>query len=191
MVSALFVVMLISAEPTIFSLAGTGEQGFSGDGGAATAAKLDQPFDVAYDRDGHLYFSDTFNHRIRKVDAKTGTISTVAGSGAKGFGGDGGPATDAKLDEPYGIVFDKANNLYIVDRLNRRIRKVESSTGVMSTVAGDGSKLTSGDGGPATKAGIVEPNGIALDGQTLYIADVAGHRVRGQPNDRYHYYFRR
>src|SRR5215213_7249338 len=92
--------------PTITAVAGTGEQGFAGDGGPAGKAKLDQPFDVALDRAGNLYFSDTFNHRIRRVDAKTGAISTVAGNGKKGFAGDGGKATDASLNEPYGVAFD-------------------------------------------------------------------------------------
>src|SRR5579885_1012820 len=83
------------APGTITTVAGTGEKGFAGDGGPATRAKLDQPFDVALDRGGNLYFSDTFNHRVRRVDARTRTITTVAGSGRKGFAGDGGKATDA------------------------------------------------------------------------------------------------
>ena len=165
---------------TISAFAGTGEKGFDGDGGPATAAKLDQPFDVAFDRAGHLYFSDTFNHRIRKVDAKTGIISTVAGSGKKGFGGDGAKATDAMLNEPYGIEFDADNNLFIVDRLNYCIRKVDAKSGNISTVAGTGGKAGyGGDGGPATRAGFKEPNGLCLDGAgKLYVADVADQRVR-------------
>src|SRR5205814_1857463 len=101
--------LALGADPapgTITAVAGTGEKGFAGDGGPATKAKLDQPFDVALDKSGNLYFSDTFNHRIRRVDAKTGTITTVAGSGAKGFAGDGGKATDASLNEPYGVELD-------------------------------------------------------------------------------------
>ena len=149
---------------TISAFAGTGEKGFDGDGGPATAAKLDQPFDVAFDRAGHLYFSDTFNHRIRKVDAKTGTISTAAGSGKKGFGGDGAKATDAMLNEPYGIEFDADNNLFIVDRLNYCIRKVDAKSGNILTIAGTGGKAGyGGDGGPATRAGFKEPNGLCLD----------------------------
>ena len=163
----------------IETIVGTGEAGFAGDGGPAARAKLNQPFDVVYDRAGNLYISDTVNQRIRRVDAETGVITTVAGSGAKGFSGDGGPATEAKLDEPYGMAIDGLGNIYFADRLNRRVRRVDGATGVITTVAGNGDKTTSGDGGPATQAGIVEPNDVALDGRgRLFIADVSGHRVR-------------
>jgi DNA-binding beta-propeller fold protein YncE len=164
----------------ILTIAGTGKPGASGDGGPADKAELNQPFDVAYDASGNLFLSDTFNHRVRRIDAKSGLITTVAGNGRKGFSGDGGPATKAQLDEPYGIVLDSQGNLFIADRLNRRIRRVDGKTGVITTLVGDGSKTTGGDGGPAERATLVEPNGVALDrgGKHLYIADVAGHRVR-------------
>jgi hypothetical protein len=170
--------VLVALEPTISSPVGTGEKGYAGDGGPAEKARLNQPFDVALDRAGNLYLSDTFNHRIRKVEA--GTITTVAGNGRKGFGGDGGRATDAMLNEPYGIELDSGGNLFIVDRLNYCIRRVDASTGAISTIAGTGGESGyGGDGGPATKALLVEPNGIALDGKgKLFIADVAGHRIR-------------
>lgn len=178
----LALVFLLATDPTITAVAGTGEQGFAGDGGPAVKAKLDQPFHVAFDSQGNLHFSDTFNHRIRKVDAKSGVITTVAGSGKKGHGGDGGPATDAMLNEPYGICFDKRDNLYIVDRLNYCIRKVETKTGTITTIAGTPGKSGFGDGGgggQATKALFREPNGICFDGSNLlYIADVADQRVR-------------
>jgi streptogramin lyase len=176
-----FVGLVSAADPpTITAVAGTGEKGYGGDGGLATKAKLDQPFDVAFGPDGNLYFSDTFNHRIRRVDPKTGVITTVAGSGKKGFGGDGGKATEALLNEPYGLELDAGGNLYIVDRLNRCIRKVDAKSGTIATIAGTGGKIGfDGDGGPANKAVLREPNGICLDGQAkLYIADVADHRVR-------------
>ncbi|RUL87649.1 NHL domain-containing protein [Tautonia sociabilis] len=168
-----------SQAPIIESLVGTGQAGDSGDGGPAAEAQLDQPFDVAFDADGNLYLSDTFNHRVRRVDARTGIITTVAGNGRKGFSGDGGPATEASLDEPYGICLDREGNLYLVDRLNRRVRKVDAE-GIITTVAGTGTNASSGDGGPASVAALVEPNGVALDPEetTLYIADVSGHRVR-------------
>jgi streptogramin lyase len=172
--------LVLAADPTITSPVGTGEKGFAGDGGPANKAKLDQPFDVAFDKAGNLYFSDTFNHRIRRVDAKTGVITTVAGNGKKGFGGDGGKATDAMLNEPYGIELDAEGNLYIVDRLNYCVRKVDAKTAFITTVAGTGGKSGfGGDGGAADKALLVEPNGLCLDAKgNLYIADVAGHRVR-------------
>src|SRR3954447_23151239 len=97
-------VLLLSATPTIRTAVGTGQAGDSGDGGPATEAELNQPFDVAFDGAGNLYLSDTANHRIRRVDARSGVITTLAGDGSKGFSGDGGPAVRAKLDEPYGVV---------------------------------------------------------------------------------------
>jgi streptogramin lyase len=183
MLALALVTLVTGADPTpgtIAAYAGTGEKGFAGDGGPATKAQLNQPFDVAFDRAGNLYVSDTFNHRIRKVDAKTGTITTVAGNGTKGFSGDGGKATDASLNEPYGIELDADGHLFIVDRLNYCIRRVDAKTRVITTVAGTGSKSGyGGDGGPATAALFREPNGLCLDGKgKLYIADVADQRVR-------------
>lgn len=159
---------------------GTGEKGFACDGGPAAKALLNGPFDVCFDAAGNLYFSDTFNNRIRRVDAASGTITTVAGNGKKGYAGDGGPAVEAALDEPYGVVIDRAGNLYIADRLNRRVRRIDGATGVITTLAGTGNAAYSGDGGPADKAGLAEPNGLAFspDEKLLYITDVADNRVR-------------
>lgn len=171
-----------AAEPagSISSVAGNGHVGYAGDNGPARQATLNNPFDIAFDRQGNMFFSDALNHCIRKVDATTGTIATVAGIGKKGFSGDDGPADRAQMDEPYGIALDAAGNLYFADRLNRRVRKVDAKSGVISTLAGVGSKGFSGDDGPGAKAGLVEPNSVALDlsGKRLYIADVADHRVR-------------
>ncbi|HVC50751.1 MAG TPA: hypothetical protein VND87_01890 [Stellaceae bacterium] len=164
----------------ITTAVGTGEKGFGGDGGPAAEALLNGPFDVAFDRAGNFYFSDTFNHRVRRVDARSGSISSVAGNGEKGFGGDGGQAIAAALNEPYGIAIDAAGNLYIADRLNRRVRRIDAASGIISTAAGTGDAAYSGDGGPAARAGLAEPNGLAFDpGQRrLFITDVADHRVR-------------
>ncbi len=164
----------------ITSAVGTGEKGFAGDGGPAAKALLNGPFDVVFDGAGNLFFSDTFNNRIRRVDAASGVITTVAGNGDKGFTGDGGPAMAASLNEPYGVVIDRAGNLYIADRLNRRVRRIDAASGIITTVAGTGEAAYGGDGGPATKAGMAEPNGLAFGAgeQLLYITDVADNRVR-------------
>jgi DNA-binding beta-propeller fold protein YncE len=164
----------------ISTAVGTGEQGFAGDGGPADRAVLNGPFDVGFDPGGNLYFSDTFNHRIRRVDARTGIITTCAGSGERGYGGDGGSALRARLNEPYGIAVDRMANVYIADRHNHCVRRVDSASGVITTVAGNGAAGFSGDGGPASRGGMVEPNGLALDPaqHLLFVADVADHRVR-------------
>src|SRR5437764_1378311 len=159
------------AEYAITTTVGTGDKGFAGDGGPAQAALLNGPFDVAFDRTGNLYFSDTFNHRIRRVDARSGVITTIAGNGEAGFGGDGGPAARASLNEPYGIAIDTPGNIFVADRLNRRVRRVDAANGTITTLAGTGEAAYSGDRGPAAQAGIAEPNGLALDpeGRHLYI----------------------
>ncbi len=168
-----------NSEWTITTVAGTGAQGYAGDGGPARQALLNNPFDIAFTTNGDLIFSDTFNHCIRRIDAHTGFIKTIAGNGQRGFAGDGGPATEALLNEPYGVVTDTAGQIFFADRLNRRVRMVDGR-GRISTLAGDGSGQYSGDGGPAAAAGLVEPNGLALDTDhaRLFIADVADHRVR-------------
>ena len=164
----------------ITTAVGTGERGFAGDGGSAEQALLNGPFDVGFDAHGNLYFSDTFNHRIRRVDARSGIIITCAGSGEAGYAGDGDLAIHARLNEPYGISIDKAASIYIADRHNHCVRKVDSMSGVITTFAGNGAAGFGGDGGPASRAGMVEPNGLALDSarRRLFLADVADHRVR-------------
>ena len=167
----------VDSTGTISTVAGTGVAGFSGDGDAASAAQLDDPWGVALDGAGNLYIADTDNLRIRKVDS-TGTISTVAGTGARGSSGDGGPATAAQLRSPSKVALDGAGNLYIADTNNQRIRKVDS-TGTISTVAGTGAAGFSGDGGPATTAQLSFPWDMAVDGAgNLYIADTNNQRIR-------------
>ena len=171
----------------ISTVAGTGEffGGFGGDGGPAIQADLDSPSGVAVDGAGNLFIADMGNHRIRKVDA-AGTITTIAGSGETGFfgggfsgdGGDGGPAIQADLDSPSGVAVDGAGNVFIADRDNHRIRKVDAA-GVISTVAGTGVFGFGGDGGPADLAQLRRPYDVALDGTgNLYIADSSNHRIR-------------
>ena len=167
----------VDAAGAISTVAGDGTPGFRGDGGPATAAQLAVPTGVAPDGAGNLYIADWLNHRIRKVDA-AGVISTVAGDGTLGPGGDGGPATAALLSCPYGVALDGDGNLYIADRNNNRIRKVDAA-GAISTVAGDGTLGSGGDGGPATAAQLSRPYGVALDGAgNLYIADTDNNRIR-------------
>jgi DNA-binding beta-propeller fold protein YncE len=164
----------------ISTVAGTGAQGYAGDGGAAMQALLNNPFDLAFDPGGALCFADTYNHCIRRIDARSGVITTIAGTGEQGFAGDGGPARRAQMNQPYGIVIDRAGNIYVADRLNRRVRRIDGASGIITTLAGDGASRYSGDGGPTHRAGLAEPNGLALDREQrrLFVADVADHRVR-------------
>jgi len=163
----------------ITTVAGNGTQGYSGDGDAATSAQLAWPYGVAIDAAGNLYIADYFNYRIRKVDAATGVITTVAGNGTKGYSGDGDAATSAQLAWPTGVAVDVAGNLFIADKNNQRIRKVDAATGVITTVAGNGTYGYSGDGGPATSAQLNFPYGMAVDAAgDLYIADRQNNRIR-------------
>jgi uncharacterized protein (TIGR03437 family) len=160
----------ISVDGLITTVAGNGSAGFSGDGGLATAASLNGPFGLAVDASGNLFITDTGNNRIRKV-SNNGIISTVAGTGAKSFGGDGGQAASAFLNNPTGVAIDTSGNLYIADAQNNRIRRV-SPSGIITTIAGNGTAAFSGDGGPAVAASLDFPRGIALDASgNLLISD--------------------
>jgi sugar lactone lactonase YvrE len=167
------------ATGTITTVAGNGTLGFNGDGGPATAAELYNPQGVAVDGQGNLFVADTYNQRIRRVDHGTGVITTVAGNGTAGFGGDNGPATAAQFNLPAGLSLDGQGNLFIADFFNSRIRRVDHSTGVITTVAGNGTYGFSGDNGQATAAEIYLPAGVAVDGQgNLFIADYGNQRIR-------------
>jgi uncharacterized protein YjdB len=161
----------------INTFAGTGTSGYTGNGGAATAAKMNVPFSLQVDGSGNVFIADAGNCVIRKVNA-SGIISTVAGNGSCGFSGDGGPATSAQLHAAQGIAIDGAGNLYIADRNNNRIRKVNTS-GIITTVAGNGTRGYSGDGGAATAAELNYPSGVAVDAiGNLYVADADNHAIR-------------
>ncbi len=163
----------------ITTVAGNGNARFSGDGGSATVASLADPIGVAIDSDGNLFIVDGSNHRVRKVDAATGAITTVAGNGTDAFSGDGGPATDASLQDPSGVAVDNAGNLFIADLTNQRVRRVDATTGIITTVAGNGTRGFSGDGGPATSASLRDPSGVAVDGVgNIFIADPVNQRIR-------------
>jgi len=122
----------------ITTVAGDGQEGSTGDGGLATKARVNYPSDLAVDAAGNVYFVEGAKDRIRKIDMKTGIISTVAGSGERGFGGDGGPAIRARLHNPSGLAIDKAGNLFISEYVNNRVRRGDAKTGVITTVAGNG-----------------------------------------------------
>ena len=164
----------------ISTVAGTGKYGYSGDGEAATSAELGLPYGVAVDTAGNIYIADTGNNRIRKVTASTGKISTLAGDGTAGYSGDGGAATSAELNGPSGVALDAAGNIYIADEQNERIRKLTVSTGIISTVAGDGTAGYSDDGGSATSAELASPIGVAVDkAGNIYISTIGYNwRVR-------------
>jgi RHS repeat-associated protein len=167
---------------TLVTVAGTATPGFSGDGGPAGQAQLYQPYGVAAAPDGSLYVADTFNSRIRRIDPG-GIITSIAGDGTFGHGGDGGPATAAKLTSPTGIAVGPDGSLYIADAENNRVRRVDP-VGIITTVAGDGVFGYGGDGGPATQAQLRQPWGVAVapDG-SLYIADYQNVRVRKVATD--------
>ncbi len=177
---ALLVSSASAASPWIIStFAGTGVLGSGGDGGPATAAQINDPYGVIRGPDGAIWFCEHNGHRIRRV-APDGTITTVAGTGTRGYTGDGGPATAATLDLPHEIRFDRAGNLLIADTGNNAVRRVDARTGVITTLAGGREKRGyTGDGGPAAAATLRGPHSIQLapDG-TLYICDVGNHVIR-------------
>ena len=167
------------ANGQITTFAGTGTPGYSGDGGPASAAQLNYPMSVCADASGNVYIPDRFNHRIRKVDAVTGIISTIAGTGTPGYSGDGGPAGTAQLHYPAGISIDLAGNLYVADLSNYRIRKIDAVTGIITTIAGTGVATYSGDGGPATAAALRLPLDMHVDASgNVFIVDHLDHRIR-------------
>ena len=163
----------------ITTIAGTGTEGYSGDGGQATSAQLNTPMAIALDAAGNVYIADSQNSRIRKITVSTGVITTIAGTGTAGYSGDGGPSTSAQINYPLGVTFDSAGNLYIADTQNNVVREVAASTGIITTVAGNSFSGYSGDGGPATSAQLWGPESIAFDSSgNLYIADSYNQVIR-------------
>ena len=159
--------------------AGLGTGGFSGDGGQATAAELNAPMGINTDAFGNLYIADADNARIRKVNSSTGIINTIAGNGAAGFNGDGGPATAAELAYPSKVRLDLSGNIYFADLTNSRIRKISAGTNIISTVAGNIYSRYSGDGGQATAACVFWPDGMSVDAEgNIYIADTGNDLIR-------------
>ncbi len=161
----------------ITTVAGDGTWGYSSDGGPAVQARLYHPYGVAVDVSGNIYISDLFNHCIRKVDT-SGIITTVAGDGTQGYSGDSGPAAQAQLDRPSNVAVDVSGNIYIADTYNNRVRKVDTS-GIITTVAGDGTWGYSSNGGAAVQAQLDCPSNVAVDvSGNIYIADTDNNRIR-------------
>ncbi len=171
------IISRIDTKGMMTKYAGTGSSGFSGEGGPALEAELNVPAGLAFDSEGNLYVADRENHRVRRIDSE-GIITTIAGNGTPGFSGDGGPATEARLNLPSGIAVDDEDNIYIADRSNNRIRVVHPD-GTIHTFAGTGVDGYRGDAGPADQAQLSKPFGLALDDQgNLYIADRGNNRIR-------------
>jgi streptogramin lyase len=172
------VIRRVTRDGVISTAAGSGQSGYSGDGGPALEARLNEPYEIRFDKAGNMFFVEMKNHLVRRVDAKTRTISTVTGTGKAGFSGDGGAATNAQLNQPHSIQFDRNGNLYICDIGNQRIRKVEARTGMMSTFAGNGSKASTPSGAPIAGTPLHGPRAIDFDADgNLWLALREGNAV--------------
>lgn len=160
-------------------VAGTGGvRGYDGDGGPATEAKMTHPFGICFDASDNMYIADTENHCYRRVDSKTGIITTIAGNGEQGAAGDGGPAKDTQFTFFGALVYDREGNLLLTS-LDGRIRKIDARTQIITTIAGKGERGFSGDSGPALEAQMDLPYGMALDnGGNIYFCDARNDRVR-------------
>ncbi len=173
---------ILASNNVVTTIAGTGTTGYSGDGNQATAATIQSPLGINLDNSLNVYFGGAGYHIVRKITVSTGIISTIAGttsSTSGGYNGDNMQATSATLSTPYDVVLDYYGNLYITDRFNNRIRKVDVSTGLITTVVGTGTASTSGDGSAATSATIKSPTFSRFDSAgNLYISECEGNRVR-------------
>ena len=147
---------------TIETYAGGGGKGYSGDGGPANKSSLNMPYEMAWDRAGNLFFVELGNHCVRRVEAKTGGISTVAGTGRAGFAGDGGPAKAAQFNQPHSLAFDAAGDLYVCDIMNHRVRRLDMKSGTIATWAGNGEPRTAPDGAPITGSALHGPRALAF-----------------------------
>lgn len=159
------------------TVAGSGKQGYAGDGGPAREAQLNEPYEVRFDGEGNMFFVEMQNHLVRKVEAKSGRISTIAGTGKAGFAGDGGPATSAQLRQPHSIALDGRGGLYVADIGNHRIRRVDLKTGMIDSIAGSAEPRLPTEGQLAKGNPILGPRALFIDGTTMWIALREGHSV--------------
>src|SRR6266699_6326112 len=163
----------------IATLAGTGVEGLAANGDLAGHSTLNNPFGLVIGPDGALYWVEYGSHRLLRLDLRSKKISVLAGTGAKGYSGDGGPAISAQLNTPHELRFDSKGNIYIAERDNHTIRFIDMKSKTISTAAGTGVRGFSGDGGPANKAQLAQPHSIALDrADNVYVCDIMNHRVR-------------
>ena len=159
------------------TVAGCGQQGYSGDGGPAAQASMNEPYEIRFDADGNMFVVEMKNHVVRRVDAKTKIMSTVAGAGKPGFGGDGGPATKALFRQPHSIALDNHGGLYIADIGNHCIRRVDLATGIVESVAGDSQPIAARDGQLAKGSSFLGPRALFIDDNVLWIASREGHSI--------------
>lgn len=172
------VVRRVAADGTITTIAGNGTAGYAGDGGLATRASLNRPHEIRFDSAGNLFIADMVNHAIRKIDMKSGIITTFTGTGKPGYSGDGGPAASAQLKQPHSIQFDAQGNLFICDIGNHAIRKVDANTGIISTFAGLGKPGPTPDGSPIAGTPLNGPRSLDFDAQgDLWVATREGNQV--------------
>lgn len=172
------VIRRVARDGTISTVAGTGKAGYSGDGGPATKAALNEPYEVRFDRGGNMFLVERLNHVVRRVDGRSGTISTVAGTGTAGFSGDGGPGPQAQLRQPHSLQFDRKGDLYVCDIGNHRIRRLDTKTGRITTFAGTGEKAATPDGALVAGTPLSGPRAIDFDRRgDLWLALREGNAV--------------
>lgn len=165
------------ASGKLTTVAGSGQKGYAGDGGPASGAQLNEPYEVRFDNDGNMIFVEMRNHVIRRVDRMTGTIFTVAGSGKQGFGGDGKHATEAQFNQPHSIALDRDGAIYVADIGNHRIRRIDPTSGVVETIAGSSERRLPREGQSARGNPILGPRALYIDGDNLWIALREGHSI--------------